>query len=187
MCRNSPLFCRFHPPLTTAIKRIFALVLTSHKVNNMQKITTFLTFNDQAEEAANLYTSIFKNAEINHISRYGEAGPAPAGTVMTVMFHLDGQEFIALNGGPHFTFAEGISLFVNCETQEEVDNFWEKLSEGGEKGPCGWLKDKFGVSWQIVPSVLNSLLQSKDAEKSKRVMEAMMKMSKLDIKTLEEA
>ncbi len=153
----------------------------------MQKITTFLTFNHQAEEAANLYTSLFKNSKITSVSRYGEGTPLPAGTVMTVAFQLDGQEFIALNGGPHFTFAEGISLFVNCETQEEVDAFWEKLSEGGEQGPCGWLKDKFGVSWQIVPSALNRLLQGKDPEKSKRVMQVMMNMSKLDIATLEQA
>lgn len=153
----------------------------------MQKITTFLTFNDQAEEAANLYTSIFKNSKIVSISRYGEAGPAPAGTVMLVTFQLDGQEFMALNGGSHFTFAEGISLYVNCETQEAVDYFWEKLSEGGEPGPCGWLKDKFGVSWQIVPSIMNNLLQNKDPEKAKRVMQAMMKMGKLDIATLENA
>ena len=153
----------------------------------MQKITTFLTFNNQAEEAANLYTSIFKNSKINRISYYGEGTPAPAGSVMSATFQLDGQNFFALNGGPHFKFADGISLFVNCETQEEVDEYWEKLSEGGEKGPCGWLKDKFGVSWQIVPSALSRLLGDKDPEKAKRVMQAMLKMSKLDIKTLEEA
>lgn len=153
----------------------------------MQKITTFLTFDNQAEEAANLYTSIFKNSAIERISRYGEGAPAPAGSVMTITFRLDGQAFTALNGGPSFKFAEGISLFVNCETQEEVDLYWDKLSEGGEKGPCGWLKDKFGVSWQIVPSALGRLLADKDPEKAKRVMQAMMKMGKLDIKTLEEA
>ncbi|GAB4014881.1 VOC family protein [Spirosoma migulaei] len=153
----------------------------------MQKITTFLTFNNQAEEAANLYTSIFKNSTIGRVSRYGEGAPVPAGTVMSVTFQLDGQEFFALNGGPHFTFAQGISLFVNCETQEEVDYFWEKLTEGGEPGPCGWLKDKFGVSWQIVPSALGRLLGDKDPKKAKRAMEAMMKMSKIDIKALEEA
>ncbi|QDK80284.1 VOC family protein [Spirosoma sp. KCTC 42546] len=150
----------------------------------MQKITTFLTFNNQAEEAANLYTSIFKNSTIGRVSRYGEGAPLPAGTVMSVTFQLDGQEFFALNGGPHFTFAQGISLFVNCETQEEVDYFWEKLTEGGEPGPCGWLKDKFGVSWQIVPSALGRLLGDKDPKKAKRAMEAMMKMSKIDIKAL---
>ena len=153
----------------------------------MQKITTFLTFNNQAEEAANLYVSLFKNSKINSISRYGEGAPIPAGTAISVAFQLDGQEYIALNGGPSFTFSTGISLFVSCETQEEVDAFWNKLTEGGEPGPCGWLKDKFGVSWQIVPSALNRLLQSKDREKSKRVMEAMMNMSKLDIATLEQA
>ena len=153
----------------------------------MQKITTFLTFNNQAEEAAKLYTSIFKNSKINNISYYGEGAPVPAGSVMSVTFQLDGQEFSALNGGSHFKFAEGISLFVTCETQEEIDGFWEKLSKGGEQGPCGWLKDKFGVSWQIVPSALGRLLGDKDPEKAKRAMQAMMKMSKLDIKTLEEA
>lgn len=153
----------------------------------MQTITTFLTFNNQAEEAANLYTSIFKNSTIGRVSRYGEGAPVPAGTVMSVTFQLDGQEFFALNGGPHFTFAQGISLFVNCETQEEVDYFWEKLTEGGEPGPCGWLKDKFGVSWQIVPSALGRLLGNKDPQKAKRAMEAMMKMSKIDIRMLEEA
>ena len=153
----------------------------------MQKITTFLTFNNQAEEAANLYTSIFKNSEITKITRYGEAGPAPAGTVMSVIFKLDGQEFYALNGGPRFTFAGGISLFVTCETQPEVDEYWEKLSEGGEEGQCGWLKDKFGVSWQIVPSALGRLLGDKDPEKAQRAMQAMLKMTKINIKALEEA
>ncbi|GAB4040333.1 VOC family protein [Spirosoma gilvum] len=153
----------------------------------MQKITTFLTFNDQAEEAARLYTSLFNNSTITSISHYGEGAPAPAGSVMSVTFQLDGQEFSALNGGSYFKFAEGISLFVNCETQEEVDLYWEKLSEGGEKGPCGWLKDKFGVSWQIVPSKLGQLLGDKDPEKSKRVMQAMLKMNKLDIAMLEQA
>ena len=154
----------------------------------MQKITTFLTFNDQAEEAAILYTSIFKNSKITRISRYGEGAPVPAGTVMSVSFVLDGQEFSALNGGPHFTFAEGISLFVHCETQEEVDEYWEKLTdEGGQPGPCGWLKDKFGVSWQIIPAALGRLLQSEDPEKAKRVLQVMMRMSKIDIATLEQA
>jgi len=160
----------------------------------MQKITTFLTFNDQAEEAANFYTAIFsqrdgssKNSKITNVSRYGEAGPAPAGSVMTANFQLEGQEFIALNGGPHFKFSEGISLFVNCKTQEEVDELWEKLSEGGEKGPCGWLKDKFGVSWQIIPTILSELLQDKDAKKLNKVMEAMLKMTKIEIATLKQA
>ena len=153
----------------------------------MQKITTFLTFNDQAEEAANLYTSIFKNSSIDRITRYGATGHLEAGTVMSVIFQLDGQPFYALNGGPHFSFTNGISLFVNCETQEEVDGFWEKLSEGGEKGQCGWLKDKFGVSWQIVPSSLGRLLGDKDPDKAKRAMTAMMQMTKIDIAALEEA
>ncbi|QMW05803.1 VOC family protein [Spirosoma foliorum] len=153
----------------------------------MQTITTFLTFNDQAEEAAKLYTSVFKNSKINRVSHYGEGAPIPAGSVMSVTFELDGQGFFALNGGPHFKFSDGISLFVNCNTQKEIDYYWEKLTEGGAPGPCGWLKDKFGVSWQIVPSNLGKLLGNKDPEKAKRAMAAMMKMSKLDIKTLEEA
>ncbi|MFD1145149.1 VOC family protein [Larkinella insperata] len=154
----------------------------------MQKITTFLTFNDQAEQAALLYTSIFKNSRINHISRYGAGAPVPAGTVMSVSFVLDGQAFSALNGGPHFKFAEGISLFVHCETQEEVDEYWEKLTAGGgQPGPCGWLKDSFGVSWQIIPAALGQLLQSGDPGKAQRVLQAMMQMSKIDIAALEQA
>ena len=153
----------------------------------MQKITTFLTFKNQAEEAANWYTSIFKNSKIGRVTHYGEGAPVPAGTVMSVTFELDGQTFMALNGGPHFTFSDGISLFVNCETQQEVDAFWEKLSEGGQQGPCGWLKDKFGVSWQIVPAALGQVLQNSDPEKAKRAMSALMKMSKIDIAALEQA
>ncbi len=153
----------------------------------MQKITTFLTFNDQAEEAANHYVSLFKHASITRTSRYGEGAPVPAGTVISVSFQLDGQEFMALNGGPNFTFANGISLFVSCETQAEIDEYWAKLSEGGQEGPCGWLKDKFGVSWQIVPSVLGSLLGNKDPEKARRAMQAMLKMTKIDISALEQA
>lgn len=140
----------------------------------MQKITTFLTFKDKAEEAVNFYVSIFRNSKIKSVTRYGEAGPGPKGSVMSATFQLEGQEFFALNGGPYFTFAQGISLFVNCETQEEIDDLWEKLSAGGEKQPCGWLKDKYGVSWQIVPSVLGKMLQDKDANKSKKVMDAML-------------
>ncbi len=155
--------------------------------NMSQKITTFLTYNDQAEEAANLYTSIFPNSKILSMTRYGEEGPGPKGSVMTASFELDGQQFMALNGGPSFNFAEGISLFVNCETQEEIDELWEKLSEGGEKGPCGWLKDRFGVSWQVVPRVLGEMLGDKDPEKSKRVMSAMLQMSKIDISGLKQA
>jgi predicted 3-demethylubiquinone-9 3-methyltransferase (glyoxalase superfamily) len=153
----------------------------------MQKITSFLTFNDNAQEAVNLYTSIFKDSKIVNIAYYGEGAPVPKGTVMSINFQLNGQEFMALNGGPHFTFAEGISLFVTCETQQEVDELWEKLSDGGKKGPCGWLKDQFGVSWQIIPSALGKLLKDKDPEKSTRVMNAMLQMSKIDIKTLEQA
>jgi predicted 3-demethylubiquinone-9 3-methyltransferase (glyoxalase superfamily) len=157
--------------------------------NNMnkpiQKITPFLWFDDQAEEA--FYTSIFKNSKIETVTRYGEAGPGPKGSVMTAAFQIEGQQFTALNGGPHFKFTEAISFVVNCETQEEVDRLWEKLSEGGEKVQCGWLKDKYGLSWQIVPTVLSELLGSKEAKKSKKVMEAMLKMDKLDIKTLKQA
>ena len=153
----------------------------------MQKITPFLWFDGKAEEAMNFYTSIFKNSKVVNIMRYGEAGPGPKGTVMAATFQLDGQEFTALNGGPMFTFSPAISFFVNCETQEEVDDLWKKLSEGGEKQRCGWLKDKYGVSWQIVPTVLGELLQDKDPEKSKRVMNAMLQMDKLDIKSLKQA
>ena len=157
----------------------------------MQKITPFLWFDDKAEEAANFYVSIFKNSKIDGITRCGESGAEASGrakgTVMTVEFQLDGQELVALNGGPHFKFTEAISLVVNCETQKELDEFWEKLSAGGEKSRCGWLKDKYGLSWQVVPTVLGELFQSGDAEKSERVMKAMLQMDKLDIKTLKEA
>ncbi len=157
----------------------------------MKSITPCLWFDHQAEDAARFYTSVFPNSKIGNIARYGEAGAAasgrPRGSVMTVTFQLDGQEFVALNGGPHFKFTEAISLMVNCETQKEIDDFWEKLSEGGEPGPCGWLKDKYGLSWQIVPVVLGEMMQDKDARKSERVMEALLKMKKLDIKALKEA
>src|SRR6266850_8588350 len=153
----------------------------------MQKITPFLWFDGQAEEAMNFYISTFRNSKIVSVTRYGEAGPGPKGTVMTAAFQLDGQEFIALNGGPQFKFTEATSFVVNCETQEEVDAFWEKLSEGGKQSRCGWLKDKYGLSWQIVPTVLGKMLQDKDAEKSKRVMEALLRMDKIDIKTLKQA
>jgi predicted 3-demethylubiquinone-9 3-methyltransferase (glyoxalase superfamily) len=152
-----------------------------------QKITPFLWFNDNAEEAMNFYTSIFKNSKIGSVARYGETGPGPKGSVMTATFQIEGQEFIALNGGPHFKFTEAISFVVDCKTQEEVDEFWEKLSAGGEKSRCGWLKDKFGLSWQIVPDTLGKLMQDKDPEKSKRVMQAMMKMDKLIIADLQKA
>jgi predicted 3-demethylubiquinone-9 3-methyltransferase (glyoxalase superfamily) len=153
----------------------------------MSKVTPFLTFNDQAEEAVNLYVSLFKNSKILSISRYGEGAPMPAGTVMSASFVLDDQEFIALNGGPQFTFTDGFSIFVNCETQAEVDELWEKLSEGGEKGPCGWLKDKFGVSWQIIPTALGHMLGDKDPQKAQNVMQAMLQMTKIDIATLRRA
>jgi predicted 3-demethylubiquinone-9 3-methyltransferase (glyoxalase superfamily) len=153
----------------------------------MQKITTFLTFNDQAEEAINLYTSIFENSRIVSTTRYGDAGPGPKGSLMSARFELDGQEFMALNGGPSFMFAQGISLFVSCKTQAEVDEYWEKLSEGGEKGPCGWLTDKFGVSWQVIPRVLGEMLNDEDPEKARRVMNAMLQMSKIEIDGLRRA
>ena len=153
----------------------------------MQKITPFLWFDDKAEEAMNFYVSIFKNSKVAGIARYPEGGPGPVGSVMTAEFELDGQKFVALNAGPHFKFTEAISFVVNCETQEEVDDFWEKLSEGGEKSRCGWLKDKFGLSWQVVPTVLGELMKDKDREKSKRVMQAMLQMDKLDVATLKQA
>ncbi len=153
----------------------------------MQKITPFLWFDNNAEEAMNFYLSVFKNSKVLSVSRYGEAGPGPKGSVMTAIFQLNGQEFIALNGGPHFKFTEAISFSLDCKTQEEVDEFWEKLSEGGEKSRCGWLKDKYGLSWQVNPTVLGEMLQDKDPEKSKRVMEAMLQMDKIDIKTLKQA
>ncbi len=153
----------------------------------MQKITPFLWFDGKAEEAMNFYTSIFKNSKIGRITRYGDAGPGPKGAVMSATFQLDGQEFMALNGGPQFKFTEAISFFVNCETQEEVDELWEKLSEGGQKSRCGWLKDKYGLSWQIVPSALGKMLGDKDPEKSQRVMKAMLQMDKIDIRRLQEA
>jgi predicted 3-demethylubiquinone-9 3-methyltransferase (glyoxalase superfamily) len=153
----------------------------------MQKSTPFLWFNDQAEEAAIFYTSIFKNSNIGRVSRYGDGGPGPKETVMVVPFQLDGQDFLALNGGPMFAFSPAISFVVNCETQEEVDNFWEKLSDGGEKQQCGWLKDKYGISWQIVPTILGKLMQNKDADKSRKVMQAMLQMTKLDIHLLKNA
>jgi predicted 3-demethylubiquinone-9 3-methyltransferase (glyoxalase superfamily) len=153
----------------------------------MQKITTNLWFDTEAEEAANFYISIFKNSRIVNILRYGEAGPRPAGMVLTVTFELDGQEFTGINGGPEFKFDEAISLLVNCETQEEIDEFWAKLSEGGEEGPCGWLKDKYGLSWQVTPISLEKMLQDEDAEAANRAMAAMLQMGKLDIAALEKA
>jgi predicted 3-demethylubiquinone-9 3-methyltransferase (glyoxalase superfamily) len=153
----------------------------------MQKITPFLWFDGKAEEAMNFYISIFKNSRVGRVTRYGEAGPGPKGAVMSATFQLEGQEFMALNGGPQFSFTPAISFFVNCETQQEVDELWEKLSEGGKKDRCGWLKDKYSLSWQIIPSALGKMLGDKDPEKSKRVMEAMLQMHKIDIKRLQEA
>jgi predicted 3-demethylubiquinone-9 3-methyltransferase (glyoxalase superfamily) len=153
----------------------------------MQKITPFLWFDHQAEEAMNFYVSIFKNSKVGRVTRYGEAGPGPKGTVMSATFQLDGQDFFALNGGPHFTFSPAVSFFVNCETQQEVDELWEKLSAGGKKERCGWLKDKYGLSWQIIPSALGKMLGDQDAEKAKRVMQAMLQMDKIDIKGLQQA
>jgi len=157
----------------------------------MQKITPCLWFDNQAEEAVNFYVSIFKNSTIGNITRYGEAGAEvsgrPKGSVMTVTFEVDGQEFVALNGGPHFKFSEAISLMVKCETQEEIDEMWEKLSQGGETGQCGWLKDKYGLSWQIVSPVWDEMLMDKEIKKSERVMKAILQMTKPDIKTLNQA
>jgi len=152
-----------------------------------QKITPFLWFDGNAEEAANLYVSIFKNSKILSVSRYGESGPGPKGTAMSVTFQLDGQKFFALNGGPQYTFTPAVSFFVNCATQAEVDDLWEKLSAGGEKNRCGWLKDKFGLSWQIIPSALGEMLQDKDPAKSGRTMKAMLQMEKIDINKLRQA
>ena len=152
----------------------------------MQKITPFLWFDDKAEEAMNFYLAIFKNSKAGNIYRNGDSAGG-SGKVMSVTFELDGQPFMAMNGGPHFTFSPAISMFVNCETQSEVDELWEKLSAGGEKSRCGWLKDKYGLSWQIIPSALGTLLHDKDPAKAKRVMQAMMQMTKIDIKALQQA
>jgi len=154
---------------------------------SLQKITPFLWFDHQAEEAARLYTSVFRNSRIETVTRYGDAGPGPKGSVMTVAFELDGQKFTALNGGPAFQFTEAVSFVVHCETQEEVDEIWEKLSDGGGEVQCGWLKDKFGLSWQIVPTVFIEMMQDQDAERKERVMRAMFQMKKLDIAGLEAA
>ena len=154
----------------------------------MSKITPFLWFDTQAEEAVKFYASVFKNSRIGSIARYGDAGPGPKGSVMTASFQIEGQEFVALNGGPHFKFTEAISFVVNCESQKEVDYYWEKFTaNGGQESQCGWLKDKFGLSWQIVPTILSTLLQDKDAKKAQRVMQAMLKMKKIIIADLQEA
>ena len=153
----------------------------------MQKITPFLWFDGKAEEAMHFYVSVFKNSKVVSVTRYGDAGPGPKGSVMSATFQLDGQEFFALNGGPQFAFTPAISFFVNCETQREVDELWEKLSAGGEKQRCGWLKDKYGLCWQIIPTVLGKLMQDKEAAKANRVMKAMLQMDKIDIERLQQA
>lgn len=156
-------------------------------MTTVQKITPFLWFDGNAEEAMNFYVSVFKNSKVVTVSRYGDTGPGTKGAVMSATFQLDGQNFHALNGGPMFKFTPAISFFVNCETQEEVDELWEKLSESGEKQQCGWLKDRHGLSWQIIPSILGKLLQDRDPAKAGRVMNAMMQMKKIDIKGLQQA
>ena len=153
----------------------------------MREITPCLWFDMEGEEAARFYTSAFPDSRIVEVSRYGEGGPRPAGTVMTVSFELAGQKFLALNGGPEFTFSEAVSFQVSCETQDEVDAYWSTLSEGGEEGPCGWLKDRYGLSWQVVPTVLNEMLQDRDPEKAKRAMATMLTMKKFDIAALKNA
>ena len=153
----------------------------------MPKVTPFLWFHTQAEEAANHYTSIFPNSRITDVARYGDAGPGAPGSVMTVAFELDGEKFVALNGGPQYSFTEAVSFVVECESQEEVDRYWQQLADGGEEGPCGWLKDRFGLSWQIVPKRLPELLTDPDHEKAQRVLAAMLKMKKIEIAELEQA
>ena len=154
----------------------------------MKPITPFLWFDTQAEDAANFYVSIFKNSRILNVSRYGEGGPGPKGGVMTIQFELNGQPFIALNGGPQFKFTEAVSFSAQCETQEEIDSYWTKLTAGGgQEGPCGWLKDKYGLSWQVTPTILGELLSDPDPQKSKRAMEAMLKMKKIEIEPLQKA
>jgi predicted 3-demethylubiquinone-9 3-methyltransferase (glyoxalase superfamily) len=154
---------------------------------SVQKITTFLWFDNEAEEAAKFYTSIFSDSRIKEVSRYGEAGPGPKGSVMVVTLELQGQEFMLLNGGPDYKFTEAISLMINCESQEEIDRFWAKLTDGGEEGPCGWLKDRYGVSWQVTPRVLLEMQRDPDRERVNRVVKAMLQMGKIDIKALEDA
>ncbi len=154
----------------------------------MQKITPFLWYDDKAEEAANFYVSIFKNSKILHVARYGDAGPGPKGSVMVAEFQIEGQNFVALNGGSLFKFTEAVSFVINCETQEEVDYFWEQLTaNGGAESMCGWLKDKYGLSWQVVPTVSIEMMKDKDPEKSQRVMKAILQMKKIDIETLKRA
>jgi len=153
----------------------------------MEKITPFLWFNTEAEEAMNFYVSVFKNAKAGEITRWGDTGPGPKGSVLTVSFEIEGQKFVGLNGGPEFKFTEAISFMVRCDSQAEIDEMWEKLSAGGTKSVCGWLKDKYGLSWQVAPGILNEMLRDKDAQKANRVMQAMMKMDKIDISLLKKA
>jgi predicted 3-demethylubiquinone-9 3-methyltransferase (glyoxalase superfamily) len=153
----------------------------------VQKINPFLWFDNQAEEAATFYVALFKNSKLLNVARYGDAGPGPKGSAMTVTFELAGQKFIALNGGPVFKFNEAVSFLINCETQQEVDDLWEKLSAGGSESQCGWVKDKYGLSWQVVPTALGEMLQDKDPKKSQRVMQAMLQMRKIDIAKLKQA
>lgn len=172
--------------VTTSSDREVAdgLSLSSGVESHMQKITPFLWFNGQAEEAMNFYVSVFKNSKVVSVNR---AGPGPTAPVFSVTFQLDGQEFFGLNGGPQYTFSPAVSFFVNCETQPEVDELWEKLSAGGEEQPCGWVKDKYGLSWQVVPTILGKLCQDKDPAKAQRVVQAMLQMKKIDIKGLQQA
>jgi predicted 3-demethylubiquinone-9 3-methyltransferase (glyoxalase superfamily) len=166
-------------------KKIFRRVEGADMANITQKITPFLWFDNNAEEAMNFYVSVFNNSKINTVTRYGDAGPGPKGSVLTAAFELEGQKFVALNGGPRFKFTEAISFVINCETQEEIDYFWDKLtSDGGQESMCGWLKDRFGLSWQVVPAEMGSLLTG---EKSNQVMQAIMQMKKLDLSTLRKA
>ena len=153
----------------------------------MPKITPFLWFNDEAEAAANFYVSVFRNSKVKAVTRYGDAGPGPKGSVMTVSLELDGQEFTALNGGPQFAFTEAVSFVVHCDTQQDVDEYWDKLTQGGRAVQCGWLKDKYGLSWQIVPKALPRLLQQTDPKKAQRVVQALMQMTKIDVAQLEQA
>jgi predicted 3-demethylubiquinone-9 3-methyltransferase (glyoxalase superfamily) len=171
----------------TPARRRIPKKTSDRKEHEMRGITPFLWFDDQAEEAAELYTSLFPNSKINGVTRYGDAGPGEPGSVMTVDFELDGERFVALNGGPQFSFSEAVSFVVSCESQEEVDEYWQRLSAGGEKGPCGWLKDRFGLSWQVVPTVLEELIGDPDPERSQRVLKAMMQMGKLEIEQLQRA
>jgi predicted 3-demethylubiquinone-9 3-methyltransferase (glyoxalase superfamily) len=175
-------------PASTTIRATNDQEQGTHAVPSKQKLTTFLWFDDDAEEAIRLYCSIFKNSKVLSETRWGDGGPLPKGTLMSARFQLEGQEFMALNGGPLYHFSEAISLFVSCETQEEIDGYWDKLTAGGGKpGQCGWLEDKFGLSWQVVPSSLGEMLGDKDAGKAKRVTEAMLQMKKLDLRRLKQA